>query len=50
MDMTDGLRYRMNVHKMLTMPKTSHFFDAENRMKVCCYRQVCDKAVWYMCG
>ena len=25
----------MDIHKMLTMPKTSHFFDRKNRMKVC---------------
>ena len=25
----------MDIHKMLTMPKTSHFYDRENRMKVC---------------
>ena len=25
----------MDIHKMLTMPKTLHFYDRENRMKVC---------------
>jgi len=34
--MTDGWRYTMDVHKMLTLPKTSHFFDWQNRMKVVC--------------
>ena len=33
--MADDWRYTMDIHKMLTMPKTSHFFDRENRMKVC---------------
>ncbi len=36
----------MDVHKMLMMPKTSHFFNRENRMKVCPYRQECDKAIY----
>ncbi len=27
----------MDIHKMLTMPKTSHFYDQENRMKVCLF-------------
>jgi len=33
--MTDDWRYTMDIHKMLTMPKTSYIFDRENRMKVC---------------
>jgi hypothetical protein len=33
--MTDDWRYTMDIHKMLTMPTTVHFYDRENRMKVC---------------
>ena len=27
----------MDAHKILTIPKSSHFFDVDNRMKVCCF-------------
>ena len=45
--MTDGWRFTKDVHKMLTMPNRNHFFDAENRMKVCCF---IDKYVTRMYG
>jgi hypothetical protein len=33
--MTDGWRYRLDVHKMFNKPKKTHLFDKENRMKLC---------------
>jgi hypothetical protein len=37
----------MDIHKMLTEPMTTHFFDADNRLKIC---QFVDKYVTRLYG
>jgi hypothetical protein len=33
----DDMRYTMDIHRMLTKPTPMHLFDANNRMKICCF-------------